>query len=272
MHAARELNVTHAAVAQHVRALEAEFSESLLYRQGRGLALTPAGAQLADSLQSGFGEIAAGVDRLRSLRDNRPLNITATPAFAANWLMPRIGEFWALHPEISIAINPGTALVDLVRDGFDLAIRFGEGVWPGVTTEPLTSGDFWVVAHPDLVAGRSVTCLRDVADLPWVMESSMMERRAIVEREGIDFASVNVTHLNTNSLVISAAQSGLGLAVQPKSLVENEIRAGSLQKICEINQPGLGYYLVTVPDRAPKGLRVFQSWLRKVAKSESTAK
>ncbi len=267
-HAARELNVTHAAVAQHVRALEAEFNESLLVRQGRGLALTEAGTQLARSLNSGFSEIAAGVDLLRARSANRPLNITVTPAFAANWLMPRMGGFWAKHPEIPISINPSIGIVDMARDGYDLALRYGDGNWPGVMSEPLTSGDFLVVARPDLIGDRTVDCLSDVADLPWLLEEYMMERRAIVEREGIDFAQVNVTFLNTNGLVLSAALAGLGLTVQPRSLVEDEIKSGTLVKICEISQPGIGYYMVTLSMREPRGLRQFQKWLREVAKDK----
>lgn len=260
--AARELNVTHAAVAHHVRGLEAEFSESLIIRQGRGVAVTAAGLQLAESLQAGFSTIASGVERLRSQSENRSLNITVTPAFAANWLMPRIGEFWAKHPEISLTINPSIGLTDLRKDGFDLAIRYGDGGWPNVKSELLTDGDFWVVAHPDLVKGRTVRCLQDVVGLPWLMESHMMERKAIVEREGIDFEQIDLTLLNTNGLVLSAVAAGLGISVQPKSIVERDVQARELVKICELNQENLGYYMVMLPDRDPKGLRAFRSWLR----------
>ncbi|AZV77460.1 LysR family transcriptional regulator [Parasedimentitalea marina] len=260
--AARELNVTHAAIAHHVRGLEAEFSESLIIRQGRGVAVTAAGLQLAESLQAGFSTIASGVERLRSQSENRSLNITVTPAFAANWLMPRIGEFWAKHPEISLTINPSIGLTDLRKDGFDLAIRYGDGGWPNVKSELLTDGDFWVVAHPDLVKGRTVRCLQDVVGLPWLMESHMMERKAIVEREGIDFEQIDLTLLNTNGLVLSAVAAGLGISVQPKSIVERDVQARELVKICELNQENLGYYMVMLPDRDPKGLRAFRSWLR----------
>jgi LysR family transcriptional regulator, glycine cleavage system transcriptional activator len=260
--AARELNVTHAAIAHHVRSLEAEFSENLIVRQGRGVAVTSAGLQLADSLQSGFSIIADGVEKLRSQSEDRPLNISVTPAFATNWLMPRIGEFWAKYPEISLNINPSIGLVDIRKDGFDLAIRYGDGGWPNVKSELLTDGDFWVVSHPDLVKGRTVTCLPDVVGLPWLMESHMVERKAIVEREGIDFQQIELTLLNTNGLVLSAVAAGLGISVQPKSLVEREVEAGELTKICELNQKDLGYYMVVLPDRQPKGLRAFQSWLR----------
>ncbi len=260
--AARELNVTHAAIAHHVRSLEAEFSENLIVRQGRGVAVTPTGLQLAETLQSGFSIIANGVEKLRSQSENRPLNISVTPAFATNWLMPRIGEFWAKHPEVSLNINPSISLVDIRKDGFDLAIRYGDGGWPNVKSELLTDGDFWVVSHPDLVKGRTVTCLPDVVGLPWLMESHMVERKAIVEREGIDFQQIKLTLLNTNGLVLSAVTAGLGISVQPKSLVEREVEAGALIKICELNQENLGYYMVVLPDRQPKGLREFQSWLR----------
>ncbi|NOX39987.1 MAG: LysR family transcriptional regulator [Alphaproteobacteria bacterium] len=263
--AAKELNVTHAAIAQHVRNLEADFSESLLVRQGRGLALTANGVQLAESLQVGFDEIARGVENLRAKNEDRPLNITITPAFATSWLMPRIGEFWANHPDISLNLNPSIGLVDIIRDSFDLAIRFGDGNWPNLTSELLTDGDFWVVSHPDLIRGRAVNCLGDVTDLPWILESQMMERRAIIEREGIDFENVDIKLMDTNGMVISGALAGLGVTVQPKSLVQAEIKAGALAKICEIRGEGLGYYLVTVPNRAPKGLKVFRAWLRSAA-------
>jgi len=263
--AARELNVTHAAIAHHVRSLEAEFSESLIVRQGRGVAVTPIGRKLAEDLQSGFLIIASGVETLRSHRENRPLSIAVTPAFAANWLMPRIGEFWTKHPEISLNINPGVDLVDLRKDGIDLAIRYGAGVWPKVKSEMLTDGDFWVVAHPDLVKGRTVTCLPDVIDLPWLMESHMMERKSIIEREGIDFEQIKLTLLNTNGLVMAAVAAGLGVTFQPKSLVERGIESGDLTKICELNQENLGYYIVVLPDRQPKGLREFVNWLRSCA-------
>ncbi|MGB0851979.1 MAG: LysR family transcriptional regulator [Pikeienuella sp.] len=263
--AARELNVTHAAIAHHVRALEAEFAESLIVRQGRGVVATAYGQQLADSLQSGFSTIADGVAALRSQTESRPLNIAVTPAFAANWLMPRIGDFWAKHPEVSLNISPNVSIVDLRKDGFDLAIRYGSGNWPNLKSELLTDGDFWVVAHPDLIKGRAVSCLPDVADLPWVMEAHMLERRTIVEREGVDFEKVNLTLLNTNSLVLSAVAAGLGVTLQPKSLVERQTISGELARICALRQADFGYYIVTQPDREPVGLRAFQSWLRSAA-------
>lgn len=265
--AARELYVTHAAIAQHVRALEAEFSEPLVTRQGRGLALTPSGHALSIRLQTGFEEIAAGVDDLRRLHDDRPLNISVTPAFASNWLMPRIGSFWRAHPDIALNINPSVELVDLTHGPFDLAIRYGEGDWVGAEVEMLTDGGFCVVAHPDLVANLPIKTLQDTKSLPWLLEDSLMERRAILENEGLLLDSMDVTLMSTSSIVLSGVLAGLGVSVQPKSLIEREVSTGQLRLLFELETKTLGYYLVWPATRDSARLRVLRKWLKQVAKA-----
>ncbi|WP_282064967.1 LysR family transcriptional regulator [Aliiroseovarius marinus] len=261
--AARELNVTHAAISQHVRKLEEELGEPLLLRQGRGMALTDAGRLLADALRSGFATIADGVAQIRQRGQDRAVQISVTPAFASHWLMPRIGSYWAEHPEIKININPSADLVDLRRDGVDLAVRYGDGNWPDVDTELLTDGEFVVVAHPDLVQGRQVTCLSDLVDLPWVMEDHMMERRRIVEEEGIDLNDVKLTTMQTSDLVSSAVAAGLGVSVQPRSLVDAQIDAGAVVSLYRISQSELGYYILTRPGAVTQNTATFRDWLRR---------
>ena len=261
--AARELNVTHAAISQHVRKLEEELGEPLLLRQGRGMALTDAGRQLADSLGTGFSTIADGIDQIRQRGQDRPVQISVTPAFASHWLMPRIGSFWAEYPEVTININPSMDLVDLRRDGVDLAVRYGDGNWPGMDTELLTDGEFIVVAHPDLIRGRQVNSLSDLVDLPWVMESHMMERRRIVEEEGIDLDLVSLTTMQTSGLVMSAVTAGLGVSVQPKSLIEAQIKAGTVVSLHRFMQTELGYYIVTRPGALTQNAATFRNWLRR---------
>jgi len=261
--AARELNVTHAAISQHVRRLEEELGEPLLLRQGRGMALTDAGRLLAENLGNGFATIADGVEQIRQRGQDRPVQISVTPAFASHWLMPRIGSFWSEHPEIKISINPSANLVDLRRDGVDLAVRYGDGNWPGVDTELLTDGEFVVVSHPDLVRGRQVNSLSDLVDLPWVMEDHMMERRRIVEEEGIDLNQVKLTTMQTSDLVSSAVAAGLGVSVQPRSLVEAQIEAGAVVSLYRISQSELGYYILTRPGAVTQNTETFRKWLRR---------
>ena len=108
--AARELNVTHAAVSQHLRQLESALDEPLARREGQGMALTDAGRDLALALGEGFARIAEGVAQLRDRRAQRLVVVALTPSFAESWLMPRIGGFWSAHPEVEIRLAPSIAL------------------------------------------------------------------------------------------------------------------------------------------------------------------
>jgi len=265
--AARELNVTHAAVAQHVRSLEADLATPLLFRSGRGVALTEEGRHLAQHLSDGFEVIAAGVSALQRSKEDRPLSVSVTPSFAANWLMPRIGGFWQAHPEISLNINPSVHLIDLRKDGFDMAIRFGNGLWPGVSCELLTSGEFWVVASPKLLTTDRTLTLTEAGNYPWLMDLHMLEWRQVVEDAGLDLNSVDMTSLETNELVLSATLAGLGVSVHPKSLVEREVAFGTLKQICSLPRTDLGYHLVTLPRPLSAKERAFRKWLMVEAKA-----
>ena len=94
----------------------------MVERSGKGLALTANGAQFANRLRDGFLHIAAAVDDLNMVGRDRPLRVTMNPSFAANWLMPRICDFWNAYPDIQVDLSPPIDLIDLQRDGFDLAI------------------------------------------------------------------------------------------------------------------------------------------------------
>ncbi len=265
--AARELNVSHAAIAQHVRALEADLSTPLLFRSGRGVALTDEGRHLAQHLSDGFAVIAEGVSAIQRSKEDPPLSVSVTSSFAANWLMPRMGGFWQKHPEISLNINPSVHLVDLRRDGFDMAIRFGNGKWPGVSCELLTPGEFWVVAAPKLLQQESEITLSDAGEFPWLMDVHMLEWRQVVEDAGLDLKTVSMTSLETNELVLSATVAGLGVSVHPKSLVEREVAFGTLVQILSLPRTDLGYHLVTLPRPLSNKERAFRKWLLAEAKA-----
>ncbi len=142
--AGREMNVSHAAVAQNVRRLEAELGRPLMARSGRGLALTADGAALARGLSEGFGTIRATLAAFAADDAARPLRITMTPNFAVGFLIPRLGGFHRAHPEVELDLDPSARVVDLAAGGVDLAIRYGNGGWPGLETgaaDPHAQGD-----------------------------------------------------------------------------------------------------------------------------------
>lgn len=261
--AAAELNVTQAGVAQHVRGLEKELDVSLILRQGRGIEITAEGRSLAESLSEGFRTISDGISALRDTTLTRSLCVATTPSFATHWLMPRIGDFWGRHPDIPVTLATSIEVVDFKRDGIDVAIRYGHGQWAGTTSVRLTDGDYWVIAHPDLLGDRNVTCAPDVQDLPWLLDTSHEERTRLISDQGVDFDKVDITLMHTNALVIAGVKAGLGVSVQPKSLIEQDVAMGTLHKVCALSHPTLGYHIVTQTGRQSEKLNVFMRWLQR---------
>ncbi len=260
--ASRELNVTHAAVAQQVRGLEAALGVSLLERSGRGLALTLEGERLSAALTASFEGIAAAVAEVRAGEDGRPLRVTLTPAFASQWLVPRLGRFWARHPEVPISLHPDRQVVDLTRARMDLAIRLGEGQWPGVESELLVPAAYTVVAAPTLLDGQTRLTPAEMANLPWIFEEGSYEERAWLRRIGLDPDRLRATTMPTEELALSAARSGYGLYVELLALLGDDLASGRLRSVYAATDPRFGFWLVRRPGPVRPALRHFMRWLR----------
>ena len=264
--AGRELNVTHAAVAQQVRALEAHLGVPLAYRAGRGLALTDEGRRLAAALADGFGAIAAAVADLTEAERARPLRVSVTHSFAAQWLMPRLSGFWAKHPEIGLSLLPENRLVDLGAERIDLAIRCGRGDWPGLEVELLTPTHFAVVGAPALLGDAETLTPDEMARLPWVIETGWPEQLAWMRSLGIDPEAIASHEVPTEDLALSAARQGYGLHVELSTLLDDEIASGRLRVVHRSTAAdAMSYWLVTRPGPRKPALKAFLRWLKSVA-------
>jgi len=259
--AARELNVTHAAIAQHVRSLEAHLGQPLMTRAGRKMVPTEVGARLASDLQDSFGGIIAAVQRVTTEAESRPLTVTCTPNLAENWLMPRLPAFWAQHPDISLSITPSNDVVDLRRDGFDLALRYGDGNWSGVDCDFLVQGNYVAVAHKDLIGGRTVCCLSDVTDVPWFFSNGLPVYRTWAIEAGLDPAQIVQHELPTMSMITAAVRSGAGASVMIEALMKDDIASGELIVFGQQPSDGLGYYVVTAKGVLQPKVKTFRKWL-----------
>lgn len=260
--AAHELNVTHAAVAQHVRALEDRFATTLLRRDGRGMAATEDGARLAAALGDGFAAIADGVHALDDRGKARPLRVTLTPSFAANWLMPRIGSFWAAHHEIRLEILPAFDLVDMRKGEVDVAIRYGRGGWPGLDQEVLVPAGHCIVAAPALIAKMGGTGLNRLAAQHWLLESGRTEERLWAASLGLDLDAARVTEFDTIMLVMQAVIAGHGISIIPEAIATGEVAQDRLQILHGEEDSPLAYHILTRPGRDGPAQSAFLSWLR----------
>jgi molybdenum-dependent DNA-binding transcriptional regulator ModE len=125
--AGMRLNVSHAAISQHLRTLEEELGVQLIDRSGRAGVLTTNGVHLSEALELGFGAITRTIRAMSDTDSDRPLVVTTTPAFAARWLLPRLAQFRADYPGIDMVIDPTPEVRTLEPGGADVALRHGGG-------------------------------------------------------------------------------------------------------------------------------------------------
>lgn len=258
------LNVSHAAISQQLRALEAHLGAALLDRSGRALELTADGSHLARALQLGFGAIEAAVQEISAAGAARPLHVTCTPMFAAHWLMPRLAEFQASHPEIDLVLDPRGEIVELKPGGIDLAIRYGDGSWPGMEARMLLQSPMVVIAADSLLRGRQVAAPEDLLDLPWLEELGTTEASHWLESRGVtDSLRGSRTRLPGN-LLMQAVRAGQGVAVSVQAFVVEDLQAG---RLCALFTEGVdrGYHVVTRSGVLRPEARKFAAWLNRQA-------
>ncbi|QBF30330.1 LysR family transcriptional regulator [Thalassococcus sp. S3] len=260
--AGASLNVSHAAISQQLRALERHMDVPLLDRSGRTLRLTPDGQHLADALALGFGAIRTAVQEIAQSGAARALHISATPSFATFWLMPILQDFRAAHPRIDLRIDPSPQLVTLRPGGIDVALRYGDGNWPGLSSEMLVRSPMIVVAAPSLLAGRTIRRPIDLADLPWLEELGTTEANNWLRSHGVAQGMVGGTVQLPGNLLLASARDGHGVAVTVRCFVEPDLQAGRLVALFE-EDPDKGYHIVTLPGVLRPELRQFIAWLRR---------
>ncbi len=259
--AARRLNVTHAAVAQQVRALEEHLGVALAVRDGRGLALTAEGGQLAAALAEGFGAVQRGVEALRAGGGDRPVRLTLTASFAAQWLMPRLRDFWERHPDIGLSLHPDAKVVDLRREGMDVGIRYGLGQWPGVQATFLASARLVVAASPVVMEGRARLTVAELAGMEWIVARDWPEQDDYLRSLGLDPQTLSRTEFPNEELSIAAARQGLGLVVESLALIESDVATGQLCMVHDSRDTLPAYFMVTVPGPQRAPVRAFLRWL-----------
>ncbi|MEL7132569.1 MAG: LysR family transcriptional regulator [Pseudomonadota bacterium] len=265
--AGQALSVSHAAISQQLRALESHLGVRLFDRSGRAMKLTSEGEILAQGCADGFASIARAVALVSGAEAARPLYISPTPSFASAWLMPRLSEFRAQHPEINLVLNPTADLVMLSPGGVDVSIRYGAGGWDGLDSELIVPTSMVVVAAPDLIKGRDVSEPSRLGALPWLEEVGTTESsRWLAERGGADVPRGPVTQVPGN-LMLDGARDGQGVAVTVRTFVAADIAAGRLCVLYEDAVAGAGYHLVTRPGVHRPPLRDFVRWIRKAARS-----
>jgi LysR family glycine cleavage system transcriptional activator len=218
--AADELCVTQGAVSHQVKALEADLGVKLFNRERQRLVITEAGRQYLAVVRDAFDRIAIGTERLVQRQSSGILTVSTSPDFAAKWLVHRLGRFAALHPEIDLRVSATMHHVDFAREEVDLAVRHGDGKWPGLEAVNLCPETLFPVCSPKLASGRRR--LRQPSDLLKLPLLHLDDRTDWVKwLDAAAIAGANVDHgpvLNHASMLIDAAADGQGVALARTTL------------------------------------------------------
>jgi LysR family glycine cleavage system transcriptional activator len=256
-HAAEMLNVTQGAVAQQVRALEAELGVQLFHRKARGLSLTSQGEGLAREVAAALQQIDAALSAVAAV--SNMVALTVTPSFAAKWLGPRLPSFMAEHPEIDLQITADQKVTDFKADGMDMAVR--QGIAP-------QQGDVeWCFLGPhDLVAVAAHSLITQyppdaaLESFPLIEDSHRLWAMAL---EGIPIQNeVRMLKVNQTSLALDAARRGQGVALVPRCYLDpvEDHMLTQMRRVAE--QEGRGFYLVWSKQRADTPAMItLRNWL-----------
>ena len=260
--AGNQLNVTHAAILQQVKALEDWFDAQLVTRSGRGVALTREGETLARELEAGFAHIHKGIEKLSG--GETPVQVTMSPAFAVKWLMPRIVDFQSRYPDITLLLNPTGRMIDLGPDGPDLAIRYGRHDWNIPSPDILVDLDLVVVGTPELIAKYDVASPASLAQIPWLQEFGTSEATDWFVRNGVTLKHpLNITHMPGN-LIVEEIKRGNAITYTARQWFKQELSSGELTEL--FPEEGVGFfYIHTHPGKKRKAVRRFIEWLRRQA-------
>jgi len=217
--AAEELGVTQAAVSQQVKALERALGLTLFKRGRQRLQITKAGREYLSLVHDALDRIAIGTDRLVQRQSSGILSLSTSPDFAAKWLVPRLGRFAETHPSIDLRVSATSQHVDLTGEQVDVAVRHGDGNWPGLDAVRLCSERLFPVCSPKLVAGRNrIAKASDLLKFPLLRLADWSTWSTWFEAAGVSNPALRGPVLNQASMLIDAAIDGQGIALARTTL------------------------------------------------------
>lgn len=262
--AAEELSLTQGAISRQVSGLEEQLGILLFDRTSRGVVLTTAGADYAKAVASALAQIRSASLTAMTKRHSDQLNLAILPTFGTRWLMPRIPQFVARHPEITLNFATRIGIFDFDRDGIDMAIHIGQPDWPGAECTFLMEEMVAPVASPAFLKSHPVNKGEDLMRLPLLhMASRPGAWNHWFESLGIAGTPSQGMRFEQFGNVAQACIAGLGVALMPLFLIDAELASGQLVEAFphQVRSPS-AYYAVAPLSKADfRPVVAFRAWL-----------
>jgi len=257
------LGLTTSAASMQVQALEDYLRVPLFRRNGRQVELTSVGALLRPKVEQALADLEHAIDEARADRGSGPLRVTTLAFFLAQWLLPRLPDFTAQHPNIDVQIHTSVELADFVKNGMDAGIRFGGGTWPRLHAEKLL--DEWLVPVCTPMLLQKYGAVAEARDLkrykllhspyePWTAW--------LLEGGAGDVWPSSGPAFDDAITIVRAAEAGQGLALARWSLVGDEVAMGRLAVAGRAVPSAHAYYFICPPAHLElEKVTVFRKWL-----------
>lgn len=264
--ACEALHLSQSAVSKQISELEQLTGVLLFERIRQRLTLTPAGVRYEAAVRPVLAQLeAATLELITSGDGGGALHLSTLPTFGAKWLIPRLPAFQRQHPQIELHYVPYAQGYDFQREDLDCAILFGNGSWPGARADYLTGREVVLIAPPGLPAQPPLRQAQDITGFTLLQHVSVPHAWTHwCAAHGV--SGVNTLmgpQLDQYHSLIRAVRAGMGLALVPHCLVQDDIAAGLVATPLDDGyRDEMGYYLCYPESRSHlKPLGAFRQWL-----------
>jgi DNA-binding transcriptional LysR family regulator len=264
--AAEELALTQSAICRQIGGLEEFLGLELFRRSRRGVKLTEAGQSYARRVATQLDAVERDTLSVMGQQGAQTIELALVPTFGTQWLLPRLRQFQALHPEITVNLTNRTRPFLFADTDFDAAIYFGDGDWSGTVAHPLMPEHSFPVCSPAMLGDADQLSVQTIAEMPLLQQTT----RPYAWRQWFDSLELKVARdmtgprLELFSMLARAAEHQMGVALIPPFLIERELAEGRLviAHPHSFRREDQAYHLM-IPERRVESaaLNAFRDWL-----------
>lgn len=262
--AAKELSLTQSAVSRQIKILEQQLEVDLFARERQTIRLTVAGEAYAREIRDALRKISAASFNLRANPDGGTLNLAILPTFGTRWLAPRLPKFFSHNPSITINLATRLTYFDFRSDSLDAAIHFGPRDWPGAEMALLRSEEVVPACSSEFKNQRGFQAAADLKKVPLLSVSTRPNAWDLwFSAQAVAGGPGQIMYFDQFATVAQAAMVGVGVALLPTFLIQDELASGKLVRALNLPMESAErYYLVWPSERSAHApLMIFRDWL-----------
>ena len=266
--AADELCITQSAVSHQIRHIEDLWDFKLFERKGKRLIITQEGQLIVPVVREFLENMHRVLNEITNTETRTSIRVSLLQSFAVKWLVPKLGKFKELYPDISIWISTTDDIVNFATDEVDIAIRLGYGDWPDLHVDPLLHEYVFPVCSPNFF--KRITPPEHPADL---VRYPLLYRHSfdICPRWRDWFRDAGIivrtlpggSRFPDTSMSIQAAIDNQGIALARSAHVDEDLKANRLVKLFNVYSKSPVSYYIVCPHKvmAQPRIAAFREWL-----------